>query len=170
MVTIMVMALMFTAQDSAGRHIRTEDARILALIDAGLSGSAAFRQLVATLDQSDVIVYVEPKVMHDALGGYLLDDVTVAGSYRYLHVKVDVGGSKIRLIAVLAHELQHAIEVAQSAYARDAAGVREAFRRRAYEFGCAKTDCYETRAAVQAQERVLEELKAAVTASAKPAN
>jgi len=160
MVTFMMLALMFTAQDSAAkRHIRTADARILAFIEEGLSGSATFRQLVETLDGSGVVVYVEPKVAHDALGGYLLHDVTVAGPYRYLPVMVDIRGSKGRLIPVLAHELQHAVEVAQSPDARDAAGVLEAFRRRAQTFGCAKTDCYETRAAVDIENFVREELK-----------
>ena len=42
-----------------GGHVRTSDARIRAAMDDGLARSALFRELIAQLDTSDVIVYAE---------------------------------------------------------------------------------------------------------------
>ena len=48
MVTMLMVALAITTQDSPDRHVRTTEPKILSLIDAGLSHSATFRRLVAT--------------------------------------------------------------------------------------------------------------------------
>jgi hypothetical protein len=102
--------------------------RILALIDAGLSRSGTFRSLVAALDASDVIVYIEPKLMRQNLGGYLAHQVLAQGGYRYLRIVVEMQGAEGRLV-LLAHELQHAVEIAQSPDARDAESLENVFRR-----------------------------------------
>ena len=44
---------------SDGSHVRTSDSRIRAAIAEGVERSALFRDLVAQLDASDVIVYAE---------------------------------------------------------------------------------------------------------------
>src|SRR6476660_2942860 len=119
MVTMTMLALALTVQDASVRHVRATEPRILALITAGLSRSATLQRLVATLDASDVVVYVAARRSRPALGGYLAHHVTVAGEYRYLRVAIDVQGTDNRLIPLLAHELQHALEVAQSPAARD---------------------------------------------------
>jgi hypothetical protein len=62
MLTIMILTLAITAQDSPERHVRAMEARILALMNTGLSRSATFRRLETTLNESDVIVYIEPKL------------------------------------------------------------------------------------------------------------
>src|SRR5262245_22813454 len=98
MLTMIMLALAVTAQDSSVRHVRWWEPRILALVGAGISRSQTFRTLVAALDASDVIVYVEPKTTRQNLGGYLAHNITVAGSYRYLHVAIEIAGSNGRLI------------------------------------------------------------------------
>jgi len=90
------------------------------LIDAGLSRSTTFRSPVVMLNESDVIVYIEPKLTREALGGYLQHRVVVGGQYRYLRVAVEIAGSERHLVSLLAHELQHALEIAQAPEARDA--------------------------------------------------
>ena len=70
MVTMLMLALAITTQDSPDWHVRATEPKILSLIDTGLSHSATFRRLVATLNDSDVIVYIEPKRTRQALGGY----------------------------------------------------------------------------------------------------
>jgi hypothetical protein len=45
------------------------------------------------LDRSDVIVYVDPQLTRQSLGGYLAHNIVTGGAYRYLHVSVDVHGS-----------------------------------------------------------------------------
>ncbi len=127
MVTMMMLALAVTAQDSSRRHVRATEPRILALIDAGISRSPMFRGLVAALDESDVIVYIEPKIARQNLGGYLRHHVVAQGGYRYLRIVIDTQGSESRLIPVLAHELQHALEIARSPNARDAERMERVF-------------------------------------------
>ena len=160
MVTMLMLALAVTAQDAPDRHVRATTPKILELINAGLSHSETFRHLVATLNESDVIVYIEPKLTHQALGGYLAHNVVAQGNYRYLHIAVQTQGSERRLVSLLAHELQHAVEVAQAPEARDAESVERTFSRLAVMFGCGGTTCYETQAAKNVEHIVNEEFAA----------
>jgi hypothetical protein len=159
------LALLAVEQPSTS-HVRTTEARILALIDEGRSRSATFRQLVETLDESDVIVYIEPKRNREALGGFLLNDVAGRGGWRYVRVAVEVQGANRRVIALLAHELQHAVEVARAPQVHDAASLREAFSRQAVKFGCGG-ECYETQAAKDVEWTVNKELGATPIARSK---
>jgi hypothetical protein len=145
MFAFVILALMLSTEESA-RHVRSTDPKILTLIDTGLSRSATFRSLIAMLNESDVIVYVEPKLTRQALSGYLSHGVVARGEYRYLRIAVEIAGSERRLVSLLAHELQHAVEVARAPEARDSEGIERLFRRIAFKFGCEGT-CFETRAA-----------------------
>lgn len=165
MLTMMLLALAVTAQDSTHRHVRASEPRILALIDAGISRSPAFRSLVAALDESDVIVYVEPKLARRNLGGYLRHHVVARGEYRYLRIAIEMQGSPGRLIPLLAHELQHALEIARSPEARDAQRLQDVFVRS--DIGCGGSTCYETRAAIEVQSIVGRELTVLKASSAE---
>ncbi len=96
MVTMMLLAAL-TAQEPSLNHVRASAPKIRALMNTGLACSATFRRLVETLDQSDVIVYVEPKRTRQALGGYLAHSIVTASGYRYLRVAIDVHGADGRL-------------------------------------------------------------------------
>jgi len=161
MVTILMLAMAITAQNSTVGHVRTTEPRILALIETGLSRSATFRRLVETLNESDVIVYVEQKLGRDEFGGYLDHNITNTGAFRYVRLKIETKGQDIRLISVLAHELQHAVEVAASPDARDAVSMARAFGRLGTTSQCGNADCFETRAAIHVEDIVGAELKAA---------
>jgi hypothetical protein len=163
MFTFMILTLAIAPQDSSARHVRATDPKILSIVDAGLSGSATFRGLIAALDASDVIVYIEPKRSRQALGGYLAHNIVAQGHYRYLHIAVETAGSRHRLVSLLAHELEHAVEVAQTPDARDAESLARMFSRLAVAFGCGGTTCYETQAAKDVEYTVGEELKARPT-------
>jgi hypothetical protein len=154
----MILALALTTQDTSVRHLRATEPRILRLIDAGLSASATFRGVVALLNASDVIVYVEPKRTRQALGGYLAHNVVAQGDYRYLHIAVDIAGAEHRLVALLAHELQHAVEVASTPDERDTESLERMFSGLAITFGCAGTTCVETQSAKDVERTVREEL------------
>jgi hypothetical protein len=158
MVIMVVLALTIVSQDSPDRHVRASDPKILRLIRAGLSRSKTFRGLIATLDQSDVIVYIEPKLTgRKDLAGYLVHNVVAQGGYRYLHIVIDTRGSERRLVSLLAHELQHSVEVAQAPDARDAESMERMFDRLAVMFGCGLTACNETEAAREMEHIVNEE-------------
>jgi len=123
------------------RHVLATDSRVLTLIDAGISGSATFRGLVAILNKSDVIVYVEPNLTRQTLGGYLVHNIVAQGRFRYLRIAIEIAGSERRLVSLLAHELQHAVEVAQTPEARDPKSLEQLFKRLAIPFGCGSATC-----------------------------
>ena len=67
-------------------------------------------RLLAALDQSDVYVHVRAAGFCRAPG--MLQFVATNNGGRFLRVTVNVPGADDALIAALAHELQHAVEVA----------------------------------------------------------
>jgi hypothetical protein len=95
------------------------------------------------------------------LGGYLVHDVGGHGEWRYLRIAVDFQGAPNRVISLLAHELQHAVEVAQAPEARDAESLERMFSRLSIQRGCPGTMCYETKASLDVECAVADELKAA---------
>ena len=125
LIVVFALALPFAMQDTPERHVRATERSILALINAGIDRSATFRDLIATLNASDVVVYIEPKVKRPRLRGYLAHQIVARRDHRYLRIAIDTGASsRDRLIRLIAHELQHAVEVAQMPEARDAASLQ----------------------------------------------
>ena len=122
---------------TARTHVRATTEEVRRIIETGLSASATFRRLVAVLDDSDVMVYVEPKLKHKGLGGYLSHTIVASGSYRYLRVFIDIGGRPHARVPVLAHELQHAVEVSR-------VGVVRLFCSLAVPHGWGESRCYDT--------------------------
>lgn len=167
MFIVVMLAISIDAQNGPERHVRTTERQIQALIDQGSLRSTTFLRLLTTLDQSDVIVYVEPQLTRLALGGFLVNHISRAGGQRYLRVAVDYHGSPERVIAVLGHELQHAVEIATDASVADDVSLQQMISRRAIAFGCGGTECYETRAAKDIEKTVLKELKQSRVASAR---
>lgn len=143
------------------RSVRTshQEPRLAELLAVGISTSETFRGLVEALDASDVIVYVfftsSPK-----LRSYLLHNIVVTGTYRYLRVVIDIKVKDREVIPLLAHELQHAMEVAQSRDVRDSAAMEDLFKRIGYPV-VNRSQVRETDAAVRAEQRVTTELSSA---------
>jgi hypothetical protein len=143
------------------RHVRSDEAQIAALIAEGEMRSDVFQHLLATLDASDVVVYLVPKQARQGLGGYVSHAMTTGGGYRYIRVAVETQGSADRLIALCAHELQHAVEIAEAPEVRDNDALRRFFQRANVTFACAGGgECYETQAAEEVEQTVLSDLKA----------
>jgi hypothetical protein len=143
------------------RHVRSDEAQIAALIAEGEMRSEVFQHLLATLDASDVVVYLVPKQARQGLGGYVSHAMTTGGGYRYIRVAVETQGSADRLIALCAHELQHAVEIAEAREVRDNDALRRFFQRANVTFACAGGgECYETQAAEEVEQTVLSDLKA----------
>jgi hypothetical protein len=99
-------------------HIRTNTCDMMDAIAVGMSDSPSFRRLVERVAALRGIVYVTAKqVVHAqsrrVIDGTLQHRLTVAGSYRLLYATV-TPYSGLRPIPIIAHELQHAIEVLES--------------------------------------------------------
>lgn len=112
-------AAVHAVMTSDHRHLRAVDRRVRDAIADGLGRSTTFASLVLALDQSDVIVYIETtRGMPSTLAGRML---IVAGpaNQRYLRIQIADAPRGVELIALIAHELQHALEVAASPDVRD---------------------------------------------------
>jgi hypothetical protein len=107
------------ALESPLRHVRTQDRSVRSLLKRGFTHSPTFARLMARLESSDVIVYVEevPR-LPGALEGRMMILPTAHGQ-RYVRIQLAMRGTPDDSIAVLGHELQHAIEVAQEAGVND---------------------------------------------------
>jgi hypothetical protein len=84
------------------------------LLSDGVSRSPTFRRLVARLQRSDVIVYITVRLdMRSTLGGSLRV-MGRSATDRFVHVSLNGQHSRQMLVALLGHELQHAVEVADA--------------------------------------------------------
>jgi hypothetical protein len=117
------------ALDSPYRHVRTQDRSIRSLLKRGFTHSATFARLMARLEQSDVIVYVEevPRLPSALEGRMML--MPAAHGRRYVRIQLALRGSPDDSIAVLGHELQHATEVAQEVGVIDQTTLAALYRR-----------------------------------------
>lgn len=110
-------------------RVRGISPKMKELIELGSRRSTTFRSLVHAIDRSDLVVYLE--AVRDLPAGLdgRLRFLTTASGVRYLHVQVTSGLNVEELIAVAAHELQHALEVAEHPEVRDAAGLAMLYER-----------------------------------------
>lgn len=99
------------------------------LIEDGTTRSPTFRRLVSRLQRSDVIVYVSVRLdMRPSLGGSLrfLGNSTTD---RFVLVTLNGQNSRQMLVALLGHELQHAVEVADAPDVRNESALADLYRR-----------------------------------------
>ena len=110
------------AAPAALRHVRPRDAVASLLLRFGNEKSGRFREIVHTLERSNVIVYVEVRLDsdHPVSGG--LTFMGEAHGIRWVRAMVDSGTAShlrtcqdiVRLTSILGHELQHALEASQA--------------------------------------------------------
>jgi hypothetical protein len=142
-----------------GAHlpVRSTSPWINELINEGVYRSRTFERLISRLEQTDVLVYiVHTPITDGGWEGHFLHRTTKIGGVRYLWIAIRPRRGHDRLIAVLAHELQHALEVAQVPEIQTGEQIRSLFEKIGYP---CPGSCFETHAAVEMQQRVLAELR-----------
>ena len=148
-------------QPSTNR-VRSSQTRVLNLLRHGQQASPTLRRLVADLEASDLIVYVEPGICaFGHLAACLPHPISVANGTRYLRVIFDEHRrSASQSLALIGHELQHALEIARVPEARSAEAVTRLFARIGFSPHCPAglPDCYETAAARSIGQRIQQEL------------
>jgi plastocyanin len=91
-------------------RVRSSNPSIVALINDATEHSKTFRALIATINASDGIVYVEEgKCGHGVRACFVA--VKKAGANRVLRVQVDMRKADWELMGSIGHELRHTIEV-----------------------------------------------------------
>jgi hypothetical protein len=140
-----------------GGRVRSEDPGIRALIEHGQAHSATFRRLVTELNGSDVVVHVVGGRLPEGLRGQLRHTVAAAEGVRYLFITVDTRVAGQLAIAIIGHELQHALEVARAPEVGRTVRVDDFFEK-ITDAPCRSARCFETSAAMRIQEDVAREL------------
>jgi len=168
--TAMALGLLLTslatcasADQAPLSRVRGIDGRAAALIDEGLWRSGTLQRMVDEVAASNVIVYVSRTALEGTLRGTLRFVGAGAGGGRYLLIELnddpgaglDAPTDRVVVIATLAHELQHALEVAAAADVQDL----EAFEAFFGEIGTQRRpDVVDTDAAQLAGEQVYFEM------------
>jgi hypothetical protein len=144
--------------ESPFRHVRTTNTNVQRLLETGVDKSPTFASLLGRLNASDVIVYIEQTTsMPKTLEGRLLL-MPLANQQRYLRIQITRYGSPDELIALIGHELRHAIEVADAPDVRDETALERLYRR--IGVGSAAQHSYDTDAARTIGRQVRKELLA----------
>lgn len=95
-------------------RVRLLDPAVVLAHEAGSRNSSTFRELVAELQASDVIVHVVSSVaLPSGVGGTTRFVGTIGGA-RYVRIDLASSLTYRSRVAILAHELQHACEIARS--------------------------------------------------------
>jgi hypothetical protein len=146
-------------------HIRTSDLRLRRLIEDGVRTSGTFRDLVDRLHRSDVVVFLDCDGPAQPAGGRLVF-VSVAGGYRYVQVRVTRLRSADQQLAIIGHELQHAVEIADAPQVVDAPSLAREYERIGFvnRYRSGGGTAFDSVAAVQAGYRVLREMSSGASA------
>ena len=106
-------------------RVRSSDRSIADLIEQATKHSPTLTRLVAAVEVSDGIVYVEPGRCPQGVAACLKLWMVTSGSTRFMRVIVDRRrlASDWRLMGAVGHELQHVIEVLSDRFVTDGNGV-----------------------------------------------
>jgi hypothetical protein len=148
----------------ATTHVRALNPHLLAALHDGMARSSTLRRLVAALDESDVMVYLEEGPCSDAAACTMI--AGTSSDVRWLRtnfvLRTPTGATSLlchreRLIAQIGHELQHAVEIATHVDVNDERTLSQLYGRIGRRRG--RVPAYESAAAIQTGERVLAEVR-----------
>lgn len=138
-------------------RVRSSHIRILRALREGFRLSPTFQRLGTQIDESSVIVYIEPGACRTQSAG-CLTFVAKHGADRFLRVRVNPLQGTRRLVAMIGHELQHAVEIAGAPEVGDEASFL-AFYERVGTLRDERSKAHETAAAIEAARSIDRELK-----------
>lgn len=94
-------------------HIRMTDVRLKALLTSGVRVSPTLAALVQRTDEASVLVFVECAPRMASQVGARLSLMTGIRGLRYVNVRMDCRLLPKQLVALLADEIQHAVEIGE---------------------------------------------------------
>ncbi len=138
------------------RRVRAPDTRVQSLLAFGFHRSPTFASLLLALNKSDVIVYIESimTLPKETMGRITI--VPLGGKERYLRVQIRADLPRRDAIALIGHEMRHALEIAEVPDARDANGLIKLYERIGHSSGGEHS--YDTAAARDIGRKILSEL------------
>jgi hypothetical protein len=148
--------------ETSGRarsNIRSTDPLISGAVDEARTHSSTFRRLVEAIEATDGIVYIASgRCPVIGMRGCLLHVLTTRGDARYLWIVVNTSERPEERIPLIAHELQHALEVLQNRAIRTGQDILNFYRspEKSVSMGIGRFGgrSYETHAAISMAEAV----------------
>ena len=135
-------------------HVRPASPAARLLIDESARHSPTVRELIDQIDRSDVIVYVQMTASNQVASAATTFVTSTVGQ-RYLRILIHAGTPVWNRSQLLAHELQHVIEIASQPEVTSNDGIRGLYERIGHASG---KDKYETGAARQIEAKVRAEI------------
>jgi hypothetical protein len=143
-------------------RVSTVDPGLDQLVERGRERSPTFRDLVDHLESQDWMIFVQAATCPDrATIACVPHFVGSIEGRRYIRVLINRRGRlPDEVVVLLAHELQHALEIVSDGNVTDGDSIRELMRRISNSrFVNARTTIYETAAAQRIGEAVSRELR-----------
>lgn len=140
-----------------GRRVRALTPRLAEALESGARRSPTFQQLLRMLQPQDVIVQFldEPDLRPPTAAQLMI--IPVPGEVRFVRVQVANRRDGDDLVALLGHELVHAIEIAREPQVRDAEALKGLYTR--IGFGLERLLQYDTHEANVMERRIRRELE-----------
>jgi hypothetical protein len=145
-------------------HVRSTDSRVQEWIRIGAAESQTFRSLLKVLGESDLIVHVQLVDRLPTAGQTYF--VTSTATVRYVRIEVAWRGNVNEIIALIGHELQHAVEIAQETRIRNRQGLSLFYK--GMPGNTMTTTEYDSVAARVIEDRVRREMWGAARSDANP--
>jgi len=142
-------------------HVRSLELELLDDLQNGAHASPTLKTLLDRLETSDVVVYLTfDHAMPAHMAGRVSLMVAVPGR-RYLRISIDRRSVGCQRLAILGHELQHAVEIADAAEATDQASVASLYRRIGFRSENGQRASFDSRLAIETGQRVRREVLSA---------
>ena len=139
--------------------VRVLTGELAHLMEVGYEKSPTFRSIVDHLAGTSVIVYVQLSDSLPSGTNGVLSLTAAAAGFRYLRVRLRVGSDSKTMVALLAHELQHALEIGHAPQVVDVDTLRDLYRTIGVPT-CEESgrECYDTELAQRTGQLVLDEI------------
>jgi hypothetical protein len=144
-----------TTVSVAEQRVRASDSHLRGMLELAAARSQTVRELITVLQDSNVIVHICPRVHDGDIVSGTLQYVGTYGGQRYLRIRVRLDLVQPQLIALIGHELRHAVEVASDVSVVDATSMERLYRRIGFARGSHR---HETVDAQETEDRILREL------------
>ena len=149
-------------------HVRSIEPEMLDDLERGARLSPTLHRLVDRLEASDVVVYLMfDRAPRPMTAGHVSLIASVPGR-RYLRISIDRRHADCRRLAILGHELQHAVEIADAPGATDQDSVAALYRTIGFRSDTGRRDCFDSQLAIDTGLQVQREILAATRAAERP--
>jgi hypothetical protein len=158
-VLLLTLVVPHAAAAQTAPHMRVLDRDLKALLERGVTQSPTLNALVAEIEATPLLVFVECGIRLPSGVGARTNFVTSVGETRLVRVAVDCSLTHRWQVSLLAHEIQHALEIGRRPEVLDVDAMESLYESIGFPtVRDGSTRHFETEAAIAVQRAVNEEL------------